>query len=47
MKELWEWIVPDESDYFVEIAAPFWKEADNFFTDKANGPFCDNSDEIR
>jgi len=38
--------VPDASNHSVPVKAHMWKEFDNFFTQKSNGPFCDNSDEM-
>jgi len=39
--------VPDASNHDVAVKPLMWKEFDNFFTQKANGPFCDSSDELR
>jgi len=39
--------VPDASNHSVPVKPHMWKEFDNFFTQKANGPFCDSSDELR
>lgn len=46
LDELWNMLVPDET----VVQAPmeyYWKEFDNFFTQKASGSFCDQSDELR
>jgi hypothetical protein len=40
-------LVPDASNHDVAVKPLMWKEFDNFFTQKANGPFCDSSDELR
>ena len=45
MEELWGKILPDPS--VVEPAADFmWTEFPGFFTQKANGSFCQRSDEM-
>jgi len=46
LAQLWEMLVPDES--VVEEPTPFfWKEFDDFFQNKASGPFCNPGDELR
>lgn len=47
MDLLWEMLVPDATNHNVPIKDFMWKEADNFFVQKSNGPFCDASDELR
>ena len=39
--------MPDASNHSVPVKEHMWKEFDNFFTQKSNGPFCDSSDELR
>ena len=47
MDLLWEMLVPDANNHSVPVRDFMWKEVDNFFVQKANGPFCDASDELR
>jgi len=47
MLKLWSMIIPDEDERDEEPMGFYWKEFDNFFQQKANGTFCDNSDELR
>lgn len=39
--------MPSDAVHPVPIKSHMWKEFDNFFVQKANGPFCDSSDELR
>ena len=47
LEELWNELVPDEEDYDVAPMDFYWKEFPNFFTQKSNGSFCQNSDGAR
>ena len=40
METLWPVLVPDPTDFSVVPKKHMWKEFDNFFTQKAQGPFC-------
>ena len=46
LAQLWEMLVPDET--VVEEPTPFfWSKFDDFFQNKASGPFCNPGDELR
>jgi len=46
LQRLWKMLIPDEN-VVEEPMGFYWKEFDNFFEQKANTTFCDNSDELR
>lgn len=39
--------MPNPSYHETPVKELMWKEFDNFFVQRANGPFCDSSDELR
>jgi len=47
LNDLWNLLVPEPTNHNVPVKPFMWKEFDNFFVQKSNGPFCDSSDELR
>ena len=45
LQELWKTLVPDEN-VVAAVRPLYWTEAPQFFTQKANGSFCQRSDEL-
>lgn len=47
LQQLWDQIVPVPETNVAPPMEPYWKEFVKTFTNNANGPFCNNSDEMR
>jgi hypothetical protein len=47
MKALWRSLVPDENNHETEPNEYWYGKFPQFFTQRANTSFCNNSDEIR
>ena len=47
MEALWSQLVPDENDFSTTPAPNMYLKHPDFFTQKAQSSFCNNSDELR